>query len=88
MRVYGTNEKTALSTWYKYCDCAVAHHSQHCGGGLHRLVAEAVVRRPNVSHNQIVSDTEALAMLLRFAARATVPAAAPAPSPASLVSAI
>ena len=48
-----------------------------------RLVPEAVLRRPKVTHNEIVSDPDMLQLLVRFAANARMPAAAPAPSPES-----
>lgn len=48
-----------------------------------RLVPEAVLRRPKVTHNGIVSDPDMLQLLVRFAANARMPAAAPAPSPES-----
>ncbi|KAK9842078.1 hypothetical protein WJX81_007469 [Elliptochloris bilobata] len=48
-----------------------------------RLLPEAILRRPKVTHNGIVSDPDALQLLLRFAANCALPAPAPAPSPAT-----
>jgi hypothetical protein len=52
------------------------------------MAPEAILRRPRVSHNAIVSDSDALQLLVRFAAAARAPPAAPAPAPVAALSSV